>query len=83
MVKQPTTPGTRFSATVRLQLVVAGEALPLSHASSEWVIASGHPAILPGIAELVMHVDDRPTRSQVEILPHAPGSVQVPIRVVA
>jgi hypothetical protein len=68
------------SAEVSLRLVVGGQTIPLAQIARDWVIPARPTELLPGPAEVVLHVDGAPQRWTVEVLPHDQGSRRVPIR---
>lgn len=71
-----------YSARVRLHLCVNGTLIPLAQVDYDRMILEEPVEIAPGPGELVIDVDDATDRYDVEIGCTAPGSRQVPIRLI-
>ena len=70
---------TGYSARIRLDLEVNGHVIPLAQMGHDRVILAAPFPLTPGPAQTVLYVDGVPRRSQVQILPHEPGSLRIPI----
>ena len=72
-----------YSAKVRLDLVVDECIIPLAQVGPDHVILAAPALLSPGSGETVVYIDGIPHRSKVEILPHEPGVLRIPLRRIA
>lgn len=78
----PTPPvPTGYSSRVRLDLIVDGRTIPLAKMAHDRVVLAAPTRLQPGDAEMVLFVDGVPQRWAIEILPHEPNSLRVPIQI--
>lgn len=69
-----------YSSNVRLDLIVDGRTVPLAKMSHDRVVLVEATGLATGLAAMVLYVDGKPRRWEIEILPHEPGEVRIPIR---
>jgi hypothetical protein len=69
-----------YSSRVRLDLIVNSQTIPLAQMGPDHVVLAAPVEVAAGPAETTLHVDGVPRRWSVEILPHDPGTLRLPIR---
>jgi hypothetical protein len=71
------------SASVRIELNVAGHRFFPSHAAADFLIFREPQTVSPSLAQLIISVDGEPHESSIEVLPHSSPATGIPIRTIA
>jgi hypothetical protein len=72
----------RYSSRVELELLTQGRSIPLSEIGNRSVTLSAPAAVPTGFAEMVLYVDGKAERWNIEVLSHPSDALDLPIRIV-